>query len=134
MLAQTKQNHQVGREDQKPTFRCLAEDDEEEQASEGLNHLVQRNAGGSQYSWKKVTVVVDSRAAEKRNADEHVHRTTFRGNGKIEEWENGKIDGAHQEQRTSVRTFDGFVRNSTWQVADVSHIIEAGNVVLSLFQ
>ena len=30
----------------------------------GLNHLVQRNAGGAQWTWKKVTVVVDSGAAE----------------------------------------------------------------------
>ena len=49
---------------EKPAFHCLAEDDGGEQASEGLNHLVSRNAGGDQWSWKKVTVVVDSRAAE----------------------------------------------------------------------
>ena len=32
--------------------------------SRGLNHLVPRNAGGAQWTWKKVTVVVVSAAAE----------------------------------------------------------------------
>ena len=30
----------------------------------GLNQLVQRNAGGAQWTWKKVAVVVDSGAVE----------------------------------------------------------------------
>ena len=42
----------------------LAEDDGGEQASGGLNHLVSRNAGGAQWTWKTVTVVVDSGAGE----------------------------------------------------------------------
>ena len=46
--------------DSRPAFHYLAEDDEGEQASGGLNHLVPRNAGGAQWTWKKVTVVVDS--------------------------------------------------------------------------
>ena len=29
-----------------------------------MNHLVPRNAGGAQWTWKKVTVMVDSGAAE----------------------------------------------------------------------
>ena len=50
--------------DSRPAFHYLAEDDEGQQASEGLNHLVSPNAGGAQWTWKKVTVVVDSGAAE----------------------------------------------------------------------
>ena len=50
--------------DSRPAFHHLAEDDEGEQAAGGLNHLVPRNAGGAQRTWKKVTVVVDSGAAE----------------------------------------------------------------------
>ena len=41
----------------RPAFHYLAEDDEGEQASGVLNHLVSRNAGGDQWTWKKVTVV-----------------------------------------------------------------------------
>ena len=48
--------------DSRPVFHHLA--DEDEQASWGLDHLVLRNAGGAQWTWKKVTVVVDSGAAE----------------------------------------------------------------------
>ena len=50
--------------DSRPAFHFLAEDDEGEQASGGLNHLVSRNARGAQWTWKKVTVVVDTGAAE----------------------------------------------------------------------
>ena len=39
----------------------FAEDDGEEQASGSLNHLAQR---GARWKWKKVTVAVDSAAAE----------------------------------------------------------------------
>ena len=46
--------------DPRPAFHNFAGDDEDEQAPGGLNHLVSRNAGGAQWSWKKVTVVVDS--------------------------------------------------------------------------
>ena len=59
MLAQEEQSHQVGK-DSRPAFHCLTEDDEGEQAS----HLVTRNAGGAQWTWKKVTVVVVLGAAE----------------------------------------------------------------------
>ena len=51
------------RVDPRPAFHYFAED-EDEQASGGLNHLVSRNAGGAQWTWKKVNVVVDSGAAE----------------------------------------------------------------------
>ena len=47
----------------RPACHHLVEDHEGEQASGGLNHLVSRNAGGTQWTWK-VTVVVDSGAAE----------------------------------------------------------------------
>ena len=59
MLAQTEQNHHVEKaRGPRPTLHFLAEDDEEEQASGALNHVVQRNAGGAQWTWKKLTVVV----------------------------------------------------------------------------
>ena len=38
------------RMDQTPAFHYLAEDDEGEQASRGLNHLVPRTAGGAQWT------------------------------------------------------------------------------------
>ena len=50
--------------DPRPAFRYLADDDEGEQVPGGLNHLVPRNAVGTQWTWKEVTVVVDSGAAE----------------------------------------------------------------------
>ena len=52
------------RSDPRPTFHYLTEDDGEEQAPAGLNHLVQPNAEEAQSMWKKVTVVVNSGAAE----------------------------------------------------------------------
>ena len=61
MLAQWEQDHQI---DSRPAFLHLAEDDEGEQPSGGLNYLVSRNAGGAQWTWRKVIVVVDSGAAE----------------------------------------------------------------------
>ena len=65
VLAQTEQNYQVRKaRDQMPTFHFVAEDDGEESAFGGLNHLFQRSAGGDQWTGKKVTVVVDSGAAE----------------------------------------------------------------------
>ena len=36
--------------DPRPTFHYLAENDEDEQVSEGVNHLVPRNAGGGRKS------------------------------------------------------------------------------------
>ena len=46
------------------SLETLDEDQiEDEQASSGLNHLVSRNAGGAQWTWKKITVVVDSCAS-----------------------------------------------------------------------
>ena len=113
------------RVDQWPTFHYFAaEDDEGERASGGLNHLVQRNSGGAEWTWKKVTVVVDSRAAENVNTEEHVSRNIHRGNGKIQEREGFKGLGGghiknHGQQVMSVRTLEEVVRKSTLQVADV---------------
>ena len=56
-----RQSRRIG---SRPAFHYLAEDDEGEQASGGLNHLLSRHAGGAKWTWKKVTVVVDSGAAE----------------------------------------------------------------------
>ena len=75
----------------------LAEDDEGEPTSGGLNQLVSRNAEGAQCTWKVVTVV-DSGAAENampRSMFSHI--------------------GIRQTERS--RTPEGFVRKSTWQVA-----------------
>ena len=52
------------REDQRPTFHHLAEDDGEEQALGSLNRVAQRNAGGAQWTWKEAAVVFGSGAAE----------------------------------------------------------------------
>ena len=41
------------RKDQRPTFHDFAEDDEEEQASGGLNHLAQRNTRGAHWTWER---------------------------------------------------------------------------------
>ena len=45
-------------------FTSLLKMTRNEQVSGGLNHVVPQNAGGAQLTWKKVTVVVDSGAAE----------------------------------------------------------------------
>ena len=50
--------------DSRPAVHYLAEEDEDEQVSRDLNHLVSRSAAGTQWTWEKVTVVVDSGAAE----------------------------------------------------------------------
>ena len=60
--------------DPRPSFHYLAEDDDGEQVSEGLNHLVPRNGGGAAWTWKKATVVVDSGGSRERDAEEHVPR------------------------------------------------------------
>ena len=65
----------------RPAFHYFAEDDEEVQASGGLKHVVQRNAGGAQWTWKRVTVVVDSGSGE-RNAAEHASSNIHRGTGR----------------------------------------------------
>ena len=117
----------------------LAEENEDEQVSRGLNHLVSRSAAGTQWTCKKVTLVVDSGAAENvmlrsmlpeigiRQTERSKNGKGFKGPG----GENIKNCG---QQIMSVRNPEGVVRKSTWQVADVrrplvsaSHIIQAGS-------
>ena len=113
--------------------------DEDEQASRGLNHLVPRNAGGAQWTWKKVTVVVDSGAAENAMPrstfpEIGIRQTERSKNGKGFKGPGGENIKNYGQQVMSVRTLRGFVRKSTWHVPDVrrplvsaSHIIQAGN-------
>ena len=129
----------------RPAFHYLAEDDEGEHSFGGLNHLLSRHAGGAKWTWKKVTVVVDSRAAENvmlrgifpeiglRQTERSKDGKGFKGPG----GENIKNFG---QQVMSVRTPEGFVHKSTWQVADVrrplvsaSHIIPARNYLFIEF-
>ena len=125
--------------DSRLAFHYPAEDDEDEQASRGLNHLVPRNARGAQWTWKKVTVVVDSGAAENgmtRNMfpEVGVRQSERSKNGKGFKGSGGENIKNYGQQIMSVSTLEGFERKSTWQVADVrrplvsaSHIIHAGN-------
>ena len=123
-----------------PTFHYLAKDDEEEQTPGGLNHFVQRNAGGAWWAWKKVTVVADSGAAEtvmpkSLFTEIYIGTTERRKNGKrVQKEPGGKHILNYGQQVVSVRTLKGAVRKSTWEVADVriplvsaSHIIQAGS-------
>ena len=110
----------------------LAEDDEGEQASGGLNHYISGRG-------RRSPRVVDSGAAENV-----MPRSTFPEipTEETERSKSGKGDtgpgGEHiknsGQQVMSVRTPEGFVRKSTWQVADVrrrfvsaSHTIQAGH-------
>ena len=85
------------RKEQRPTFHCLVEDDEEEQASGGLNHLVQRNSGGAHWTLKNVTFCGRLGSSGERNAEGQVSRHLHRGIRKIQEWE--------EVQRTRWRTY-----------------------------
>ena len=126
------------RTDSRPAFHHLAEDDDDEQTPGGSNHLVSRDADGTQWIWKKVTVVVDSGVAENvmpksmfpeigiRQMDRSKNGKGFKGPG-------GEHIKNHGQQVMTVRTPEGVVRKSTWQVANVRrsqvsalHIIQAG--------
>ena len=110
--------------------------------SGGLNHLVPRNAGGAQWTWNKVTVAVDSGAAEnvmpRTMLPKYPPKKTERSkDGKGFKGSGGKHIKNYGQQVMFVRTPEEFVRKSTWQVADVrrplvsaSHIIQAGNDLL----
>ena len=121
--------------DSQPDY--LAEDDEGQQASGGLNHLLPRNAGGAQWTWKKVAMVVDSGAAENVMPRSMFPEIGMRQTERSKNGKGFKRPGRQNikncgKQVMSVRTPEGFVRRSTWQVADVrrplvSHIIQAGN-------
>ena len=58
--------------DSRPAVDNLAEEDEDEQVSRGLNHLASRSAAGTQWTWKKVTVEVRLRSSRECDAEEHV--------------------------------------------------------------
>ena len=124
----------------RPAFQYLAEGDEDEHVSGGLNHLVPRNVGGAQLTWKKVTVCSRRGGGGARDAEEHVprniHEETKRSkNGKRFKGPGGstsRIMGSKSSPSDLLK--DSFVRKSTWQVADVrrplvsaSHIMQAGN-------
>ena len=86
------------RTDSRPAVHYLAEEDEDKQVSRGLNHLVPRSAAGTRWTWKKVTVVVDSGAAENV-----MPRSMFPEMGirQTEMSKNGK-GFKDQEERTSI--------------------------------
>ena len=127
-----------GEIDSRPAFHYFAEEDEDEQVPRGLNHLVSRSAAGTQWTWKKVTVVVDLGAAENVMPSsmfpEMGIRQTERSNiGKGFKGPGGEKIRNYVQQAMSVRTSEGFAHKSTWQVANVrrllvsaSHIIQAG--------
>ena len=112
-----KRNRTGKREDHRPTFHYLAEDDGDEQASGSLlNHLVQRNAGAQQ-TWKKVTVVVDYGAAENvmpkgMFPEISMEETERSKNGKGFKGPGGEHNKNYGQQVMSVRTPEGFVRKS----------------------
>ena len=130
-----KRTNNIGEEDDQTSSW---ESEPEGENAEELASL-ERNAGGAQWVWKKVTVVVDSGAAENvmprsmfswkgiRQTERSKHGKGFKGPG----GENIKNYG---QQVMSVKTPEGFVQKSTRQVADVrkplvsaSHTIQAGN-------
>ena len=125
--------------DSRPASHNLAEEDEHEQVSRGLNHMVSRNTAGTRWTWKKVAVVVDSGAAENvmprsMFPEKGIRQTERSYNGKGFKGPGGVNIKNYGQQIMSVRTPEGFVRKSMWQVADVrrllvsaSHIMQAGN-------
>ena len=111
------------REELRPTFHNLAEDDEEEQASAGLNLF-----GPTKRRMSSVDV---HGSGSERNAEEQVCRISTEETERSKNGERFKgLEGEHiknyEQQVMSVRTPEGFVRKSTWQVADVRR---AGNDV-----
>ena len=117
--------------DTRPAFHYLAEDDEGEQASGGLNHLVSRNVGGAQWTWEE-----GHRGGRLGSMfpEIGIRQTERSKNGKGFKGPGGENIKDYGQQVMSLRTPEGLVRKSTWQVADVrrllvsaSHIIQAGN-------
>ena len=70
------------RMDPRPAFHYLAEDDDDEQVSGGLNHLVPRHAGGAQLTWKKVTGGLGG--GGERDAEERVSPNIHRRNKEVQ--------------------------------------------------
>ena len=125
----------------RPAVHYLADEDEDEQVAKGLKDLLSRNAGGTQWTWKKVTVVVDWGAAENvllrsmSSRDRHQAKERSQ-NGKGFKGPGGENIKYQGQLVMSIRTLERHVRKSTWQVADVgkplvsvSHIIQTGNVL-----
>ena len=87
-------------------------------------------------TWKNVTVAVGLWSSRDCDAEEHVSRDGKQRGPRMEKdsRDQGERTSRTTEEIMSVRTLEGFVRKSTWQVADVrrslvsaSHIIQAGN-------
>ena len=97
---------------------------EDEQASGGLNHLASRNAGGTPWTWKKVTTAEDSGAAENVMPKSRFPKYPLKKR-RGPRMEKGSKDQEESPSRImgskslSVRNPEGFVRNSTWHSADV---------------
>ena len=83
-----------------------------------MNHLVSRNARGAQWTWEVVTVVIDSGAAENvmprsMFSEMGIRETERSKNGKGFKGPGGENIKNCGQQVMSVRTHEGFVRNST---------------------
>ena len=89
------------RVDPRPAFLYLTEDDEGEQASGGLNHLVSRNAGGAQWTWKTVTVVADSGAAENVMPRSMFPEIRHQTNGEVQAWK--RVQRSRRREHQEVR-------------------------------
>ena len=110
-----------GEMDPRQAFHYLAEDDEGEQATESSGPTKRRRRS---VGVEKVTVVVDSGAAENvmpRNMfpDISTEETERSKNGQGFKGPGGEHIKNYGQQVMSVRTPEGFLRKSAWQVADV---------------
>ena len=96
----------------RPSFHYLAEDDDDEQTPGGLNRLVSRDAEGTQWTRKKVTVV-DSGAAENvmprsMFPETRIRETDRSKSGKGFKGPGGEHIKNHGQQVMTVRTPEGF--------------------------
>ena len=124
--------------DSRRAFHYLAEEDEDEQVSRGLNHLVPRKRRRSSVDAEECHRGGGLRSCRDCDASTLPEMGIRQTGPRMEK------DSSDQEERTSrttgrervvsVRTPEGLVRKSTWQVSDVrrplvsaSHIIQAGN-------
>ena len=125
--------------DSRPAVHYLAEEDEDEQVSRGTE-----SPGLTKCRRNSVVVEEGHRGSRLRrsrecDAEEHVPRDRGQTNREVQEWKRDSKEGGENiknygQQIMSVTTPEGFVRKSTWQVADVrrplvsaSHIIQGGN-------
>ena len=117
------------RSDSRPAVHYLAEEDEDEQVSRGLNHLVSRSAAGTQ--WKKVAVVVRLRSSRESDADEHVSRDRDQANREVRD------QGERTSRITGSKSCPSLLRICAQEhmagrgrgrpLVSASHIIQAGN-------